>query len=146
MNNLILILQYHGIFCIIWCYIKVFTRSFYGKSACPVIWWATGKEKPSRFLETVILCEVICGNFKRKVRSSRYYHAISVHTCSCVCICLIFRFAYLAYYCLSAMLFLDSHLSIVNISCWLCYMPGVYLTSPMLCLCCVYFLLFSKTR
>ena len=139
-------LQYHGIFCIIWRHIKVFTRSFHEKFVCPVILWATGKEKPCRFLETVILCEALRGNFKRKVGSSLYYHTISVRTCSCVCICLIFRFAYLAYYCFCAMLFLVSHLSIVNISCCLCYMPGVYLKSPILCLRCIYCLLFSKTR
>ena len=40
-------LQYHGIFRIIWRHIKVSTRSFHGKSVCPVIWWATGEEKPS---------------------------------------------------------------------------------------------------
>ena len=120
-------------------------RSFHRKSVCPVICWATGKDKPSRFLETVILCEAFPGNFKRKIGSSPYYHTISVRTCSCVCICLIFRFAYLAYYCFCAMLFSVSHLSIVNIFCCLCYMPGVYLKSAMLCLRCVYCLLFSKT-
>ena len=96
--NKTLNLQYHGIFCIIWCHIKVFTRNFHGNSVFPVIWWATGKEKPSRFLETVILCEAFRGNFKRKVGFSLYYHTISVCTCSCVCICLIFWFAYIAYY------------------------------------------------
>ena len=53
--------------------------------------------------------------------------------CFCVSICLIFRFAYLAY-CFCAMLFSVSHSSTVNIICCLCYMPGVYLKSPMLCL------------
>ena len=76
--NKTLNLPYHGIFCIIWHHIKVFTRSFHWKSMCPVIWRATRKEKPSRSLETVILCEVFCGNFKRKVSSSLYYHTISV--------------------------------------------------------------------
>ena len=96
---------------------------------------------PSRFLETVILCEAFRGNFKRKVGSSPYDHTISMRTCSCVCICSIFRFANLSYYCFCAMLFLVSHLSIVDISCCLCYMPGVYLKSPMLCLRYVYCLL-----
>ena len=74
------------------------------------------------------------------------YHTISVCTCFWVCICLMFRFAYLAYYCFSAMLFSVSHSSIVNIFCCLCYVPGVFLKSPMLCLRCVCCLLFSKTR
>ena len=85
-------------------------------------------------------------NFKRKIGSSLCYHTISVHTCFCVCIYLIFRFAYLAYCCLCAILFSVSHSSIMNIFCCLCYMPGVYLKSPMLCLRCVCCLLFSKTR
>ena len=45
-------------------------------------------------------------NSKRKLCSSLCYHTISACTCFCVCICLIFRFAYLAYYCFCAMLFL----------------------------------------
>ena len=139
-------LQCHWIFCIIWRHVTVFTKWFKGKFVCPVIWWATGKEKPPRFLETVILCEVFRGNFKRKLGFSLCYHTISVRTCFYVCICLIFRFAYLAYYCFCALLFLVSHLSIVNIFCCLSCMPDVYLKSPMLCLRCVYCLLFSKTR
>ena len=39
--NKTLNLQYHGIFCIIWRHIKVFTKCFDGKLVCPVIWWAT---------------------------------------------------------------------------------------------------------
>ena len=89
--NKTLNLQYHGIFCVICRHIKVFMRSFHGKCVCPVIWWPTGKEKPSGFLETVILCEAFWGNFKRKIGSSLYYHTISVCACSCVWICLIFR-------------------------------------------------------
>ena len=137
-------LQYHGIFCIKWHHIKVFTKFFYRKSVCPVIWWAIRKEKPAKFLETVILCEAFRGNFKNKVGSSLYYHTKPMRTCFCVSICLIFRFAYLAYYCFCAMLFSVSHLSIMDISCCLCYMPGVYLKSPMLCLRCDYCFLFSK--
>ena len=144
--NKTLNLQYHGIFWIIWRHIKVFTKCFYGKLVCPVIWWATGKERPARFLETVILCEAFRGNFKMKVGSSLCYHTISVRTCLCVCICFIFWFAYLAYYCFCAVLFSVSHLSIVNIFCCLRYMPVVYLKCPMLCLRCVYCHLFSKTR
>ena len=41
--NQTLNLQYHGIFCIIWCRIKVFVKCFHGKSVCPVIWWAMGR-------------------------------------------------------------------------------------------------------
>ena len=78
---------------------------------CPVIWWASRKEKTARFLETVILCEAFRGNFKRKLGSSLCYHTISVLTCLCACISLIFRFFYLAYYCIHAMLFSVSHLS-----------------------------------
>ena len=103
-----------------------------------------GKGKPARYLEPVILCEAFRGNFQRKLGSSLCYHMISVPTCFCVCIYLIFRFTYLAYYCLCAMQFSVSHSSIVNIFCCLCYMPGVYLKSPMLCLHCVCCLLFSK--
>ena len=142
--NKTLNLQYDSIFCIICRHIKVFTKCFNEKSVCPVIWWATGKEKPARFLETELLFETFRGNFKRKFGSSLCYHTILVRTCFCVCICLIFRFAYLAFYCFCAMLFSVSHLSIVNISCCLCYMPGVYLKSPKLCLCCVYCLYFPK--
>ena len=105
-----------------------------------------GKEKPARFLETVTLCEAFRGNFQRKLGSSLCYHTISVRTCFCVCIQLIFRFAYLAYYCFYTMLFSVSHLSIVNIFCCLCYVPGVYLKFPMLCLRCVCYLLFSRSR
>ena len=49
-----------------------------------------------------------------KLGSSLCYHTISVRTFFCVCIFLMFRFAYLAYYCFCAMLFLVSHLSIVT--------------------------------
>ena len=105
-----------------------------------------GKGKPAIFLETVILFESFCGNFQRKLGPSLCYHTISVHTCFCVCIYLIFRFAYLAYYCLCAILFSVFHSSIMNIFCCLYYMPGIYLKSPMLCLRCVCYLLFSKTR
>ena len=48
---------------------------------CSVIQLTTGKEKPARFLETVILWEEFCGNFKRKLNSSLCCHAISVRTC-----------------------------------------------------------------
>ena len=112
----------------------------------PVILQATGKEKPARSLEKVILWEAFCGNFKRELGSSLCLHTISVRNCLCVCICLIFWFAYLAYYYSCAMFFSVFHLSIANIFCCLCFMPGVYLKSPMLCLHCVYCLLFSKTR
>ena len=139
-------LQYHGIFSIMWRYVKVFMKCFPGKFVCPVIWRPTGKEKPARFLETVILCEAFRRNFKRKFGSSPCYHTISVRTCFCVCICLIIQFAYLAYCCFCAMLFSVSHLSTVNIFCCLCYIPVVYLKSPMLWSRCVYCLLFSKTR
>ena len=139
-------LKYHGIFCMIWHHINFFTKCFHGESVCPVIWWATGKEKQARFLRTVILCETFRRNFKRKVGYSLCYHAILVHTCFCVCICLIFRFVYLACYCFCTILFSVFHLSIVSIFCCLCYMPVVYLKSPMLCLRSVYCLLFSKTR
>ena len=104
------------------------------------------KGKPARFLETVILCEAFHGNFLEETGSSRCYHTISVYTCFCVCIYLIFLFDYLAYCCLYAILFSVSHSSIKNIFCCLCYMPGVYLKSPMLCLRYVCCLLFSKTR
>ena len=117
--------QYYGIFCIIWLHIKVFTKCFHGKSVCPVIWWGTKKEKPARFLETVILCEAFRENFKKKVGSSLCYHTISVHTGFCVSICLIFRFAYLVYYCFCAMLFSVSHLRIVfkwDTDCVICLM------------------------
>ena len=144
--NKTLNLQYHCIFSIIWRHIKVYTKWFHGTSMCLIIWWATGNDKPARFLETVYLCQAFHGNFKRKVNFSPCYHTISVRTCFCVCICLMFRFASLAYYCFCAMLFSVSHLSIVNIFCCLCYMPGAYLKSPMLCLRCVYCLLISKTR
>ena len=62
-TNKTLNLQYHGIFCIIWRHIKVFAKYFHGKWVCPVIWWATGKVKPARFLKTVILCKTFRGNF-----------------------------------------------------------------------------------
>ena len=65
----------------------------------------------------------------------------SVHTCFGACICLILQFAYLAYCCFCAMFFSVSHLSIVRIFCFLYYMPGVYLKSPMPCLRCDYCLL-----
>ena len=120
-------------------------KCFHGKSVCPVIWWATGKEKPARFLETMTLCETFCRNFKRKVGSSLYYHTISVRTCFCACICLIFRFAYLSDYCLCGILFSVFHFSMVNIFCGLCYMTVVCLKSTMLCLRCVYCFLFCKT-
>ena len=126
--------------------VKVFTKSFREKSFSPVICWATGKEKPARFLKTVILCEAFRGSFKRKLGSSLCYHRISAHACFCIWICLIFRFAHLAYYCFCAMLFSVSHLGRVNIFCCLYYMPCIYLNSPLLCWRCVYCLLFSKTR
>ena len=110
------------------------------------LWWATGKEKPARFLETVILCEAFRENFKGKLGSSLCYHTISVCTCFWVGICLILRFAYLAYYCFCAMLFSFSHLSIMSIFCCLCFMPSVYLKSYMLCLRLIYCFLFSKNR
>ena len=126
--NQMLNLQYHCIFCIMWRHIKAFTNCFHRKSVCPVIWRVTGKEKSTRFLETVILCEVFLGNFKRKLGSSFCYHTTSVHTCFCVGICFIFRFVCLTD-CFCAMLFSVSHLSTVhsNIVCCLCYMPCVYL-------------------
>ena len=105
---------------------------------CRVIWWATRKGKPARFLERVVLYEAFRRNVLGKLDSSLCYHTISLRNCFCVCICWIFRFAYLAYYCFCAILFSVSHLSIVNIFCCLCYMPGVYLESPMLCLRCVF--------
>ena len=116
------------------------------ESVCPILWWATGKDQPAGFLETVALCEGICGNLKRKLSSSFYHHTISVHAFFCVCICLIFYFAYLAFCCFCAMLFSVSHLSIVSIFCFLYFMPGVYLKSPMWCLRCVYCFTFSKIR
>ena len=128
-------LQYHGIFCIMWRHVKVFTKCFHEKSVCPVIWWATEKDKPARFLETEVLCEAFRGNPKRKLSSSLCYHTISVRICFCVYICLIFRLAYLAYYCyccFCAMLFSVFSLSIVNIFCCLCYMSGVYLKFHMI--------------
>ena len=105
----------HCLFWFIWKYVsnKKTTDSelkVSRKSVFPVIWWATGKEKPVRFLETVILCEAFCENFKRKLGSILCYHTISVRTSFCVCICLIFQFVYLAYYCFCAMLFSVSHL------------------------------------
>ena len=143
--NKILNLQYHGIFCIIWRHVKVFTKCFQRKSVCPAIWRATGKEKPARFLETVILCKAFRGNFKRKLGSSLCYNTMSVRICFSVCFCLIFRFSCFAYYYFCAMLFSVSHLSRVNIFRCLCYMSGVYLKSPLLCLRCVYCFLFSKS-
>ena len=137
-------LQYHGIFCIIWRHVKIFTKWFHGKTVRVVTWWITEKEKPSWFLKTVILCEAFLGIFKKKLGSSLCYHTISMRTCFFVCICLKFQFAYLKYYCFCAMLFLVSHLSIVNIFCCLCYRPSAYRKSPMLCLRCIYCLLFSK--
>ena len=61
--NKTLNLQYHDIFCIIWHHIKVFAKYVHQKWVYPVIWWATRKVKPARFLETVILYEAFCGNF-----------------------------------------------------------------------------------
>ena len=68
-------IPWHGIFCIIWRHIKVFTKCFRGKSVYSVIWWDIGKEKPSRFLKTVIPCEEFLGTF------SFCCHMISVRTC-----------------------------------------------------------------
>ena len=133
-------LQHHGIFGVIWRHIKVFKKCFHRKSVCPVIWWATGK---ARFLKKVT--KAFHGNFKRKLCSSLCYRTLSVRNCFCVCICLIFRFVYLAYYCFCIMLFSLSHLSTVNIFCCSCYMPRIYVKSPMLCMRNVYCLLFSKT-
>ena len=144
--NKTLNLQYHGIFWIIWRHIKRFCEMLSQEISVSSNLVSYRKGKPARFLETVILCEAFHWNLLRKLSSSLCYHTISVRTCFCVCIYLIFRFAYLAYYCLCAMLFSVSHSSIVNIFCCLCYMPGVYLKSPMLCLRCVCCLLFSKTR
>ena len=41
--NKMINLQYHGIFCILWLRIEVFTKCFHRKSVCPVIQWATGR-------------------------------------------------------------------------------------------------------
>ena len=130
--------------CMIWRHLKVFTKCFLEKLTCPVIWWATRKENPARFLEAAILCEEFCGNFKRKLSSSPCYHMISVRSCFCVCICLMFWCIYLAYGSFCAMLFSVFHLSKVNIFCCLYYVPGVYLKCPMLCLRCGYCPLFSE--
>ena len=56
------------------------------KPVYPVIWWGTRKEKPARFLEIVILCKALCGNFKRKLCPSLCYHMTWVYTCFHVCI------------------------------------------------------------
>ena len=145
--NKTLNLQYNDIFCIIWSHNKVFMKCSHGKSVYQVIWRATGIEKPARFLETAILCEVFCGNFKRKLGSIL---CCQVHACFCVCIWLIFRISHLinifgSSCCSCDMVFSVSHLNTVNVFCCLCYMPCVYLKSPMLCLRCNYSLLFSKT-
>ena len=58
-----------------------------------------------------------------------------MRTYFCFCNCLMFWFAYLAYYCFCAMLFSVSHSSIMNIFCFLCYMPSVYLKCLMFALC-----------
>ena len=60
--NKTLNLQNHGIFCIIWSHIKVFTKCFHGKSVCPVISGATGEKKPAGFLDIVIFYEAFRGN------------------------------------------------------------------------------------
>ena len=133
--------QYHGIFCIMWLHIKVFTKCFRVKSVCPVIWWGTKKEKSTRFQETVILCEAFRENFKKKVGSSLCYHMISVHTGFCVSICLIFRFAYLVYYCFCAIRFSVSHLSIVfkwDTDCVICLLS----TWSLQCYVCTAFIVF----
>ena len=90
-------------------------------------------DKPARSLEKVILCKGFCGDFKNEINSTIFYDMISVHTCFCFYICLKFRFADLAYFCFCAMLFSVSQLSIVNIFCCLCYMPGFYVKPPILC-------------
>ena len=79
--NKTLNLQYHGVFCIRWRHVKVFTKCFHGKSVCPVIRWATGKKEPAKFPEAVILNEAFRGNFKRKLGSNPCYHTISLRTC-----------------------------------------------------------------
>ena len=97
--------QCHGIFSIIWRHIKFFTKCFHGKSVYPAIWRATGKERPARFLETVILCEAFRRNFA--IFAIIWYQCVLF----CVSICLIFQFAYLAGCCLCTMLFSVSHLT-----------------------------------
>ena len=148
--NKTLNLQHHSISWIIWRHIKGFTKCFHRKSVCPVTWWATGNEKPARFLETVTLYEAFRGIFKGKLDSSICCHTMSVRTCFRVCICVFYvcicRLGYLAYHFFCKMLFLFPHLNIVNIFCYLNYVPAVYLKSCMLCLRCVYCLLFSKTH
>ena len=96
------------------------------------------KGKPARFLETVILWEAFHWNFLRKLSSSLCYHTISVRTCFCVCIYLIFRFAYLAYYCLCAMLFSSfsfkhsEHLFLLVLYAWC--LPKIFHVMFALCL------------
>ena len=113
---------------------------------CHVMWVSTRKEKPLRFLEKVVLREAFPGNFVRNWTLVFNYHTISVSTCFYACIYFVIRFAYLAYYRFFAMLFSVSQLSIVNIFCYLCCIPGVYLKRSMLYINCVYCFLFSKTR
>ena len=142
--NKTLNLHHHGIFCTMWRHMKVFTKRFHEKSVCPVIWLATGRRsKPDSWKQ--YLCVKRFVESFRRTGSSLCYHTILVHICFCICICSIFRFAYLAYCCPCAKLFSVSHSSIMNVFCCLCYMPGIYLKSLMLCLRCVCCLLFSKT-
>ena len=101
-----------------------------------------GKHKPARFLETAILFKVFPGKFETK--SSLFFAVISARSCFYVCICLKIRLVYLVYFCFSAMIFSIFHLSLVNIYCCLCCMPGVYVKSPMLFLHSSYLHLFSK--
>lgn len=57
-------LQYHGILCIVEHYVEVFTKCFGRKSVCLVVWCHSGKDEIGRFLEALILCKALCGNFK----------------------------------------------------------------------------------
>ena len=74
-------------------------KCFYGKPACSLVCWATGKEKPARFLEKVVLLEAFCGNFKNKLCSSLCYHIILLCTCFCDVIWLIFSMLYCKFSC-----------------------------------------------
>ena len=58
-----------------------FSRNGFTRNPGHEIWWTTRKEKPARFLETVILCEAFHGNFKRKLSSALWDHIILVHSC-----------------------------------------------------------------
>ena len=54
----------HGFLCIVEHYVEVFTKCFGRKAVCLVVWCHSGKDETGRFLEALILCKALCGNFK----------------------------------------------------------------------------------